>query len=81
MVAVQELKYRDMANRGTATKRLIGILSEAVIVLMTDEAYFHFAGFLNKQNFRCWAEEDPQQLHQRPLHCARVTLWCGGANF
>jgi hypothetical protein len=40
---------------------------------LTDEAHFHLSGYVNKQNFRYWAEETPQQLHQRPLHCERMT--------
>jgi hypothetical protein len=35
MVAVQELSDRDMANRSTVAERLIGILSDDVIILMT----------------------------------------------
>jgi hypothetical protein len=26
---------------------------------------------------RYWSETNPQQLHERPLHSARVTVWCG----
>ena len=26
---------------------------------MTDEAHFHMNGFVNKQNFRYWAVENP----------------------
>jgi hypothetical protein len=48
---------------------------------MTDEAHYHLSGCVNKQNFLYWAEENPQQLHQWPLHSARVTVWCGVANF
>ena len=31
---------------------------------------------MNKQNFRYWAENNPRDLHQRPLHSPRVTVWC-----
>jgi hypothetical protein len=72
MVAVQELSDRDMANRSTVPERLIGILFGDVIILMTDKAHFHLSGRVHKQNCRCWAEESPQQLQQRPLHSARV---------
>jgi hypothetical protein len=48
---------------------------------MTDEAHFHLSGCASKQTFRSWADENPQQLHQRPLHSAHVTVWCGMANF
>jgi hypothetical protein len=46
MVVAQELSDRDMANRNTITELLIGILSDDVIILVTNEAHF------DKQNFR-----------------------------
>jgi hypothetical protein len=36
MVAVQETSDRDVANRSKVAERLIGILSDDVIILMTD---------------------------------------------
>jgi hypothetical protein len=81
IVDVQELSDGDMANRSRVAERLIGNLSDDVIILMTDQAYFHLSGCVTKQIFRFWAEENPQQLHQRPLHSARMTVWCGVANF
>jgi hypothetical protein len=32
---------------------------------------------VNKQNRRFWAAENPRELHQRPLHTAKVSVWCG----
>jgi hypothetical protein len=43
---------------------------------MSDEAQFHLNGFVNKQNFRNWSEVNPCQVHQRPLHSEKVTVWC-----
>lgn len=43
---------------------------------MSDEAHFHLSGFVNKQNFRYWAEENPRLLHETPLHAQKVTVWC-----
>jgi hypothetical protein len=37
-------------------------------LIMSDEARFHFNGYVNKQNFRYWATENPDMLHQKPLH-------------
>jgi hypothetical protein len=76
MVVVQELSDRDLANCRTVAERLIGILSDDLIILMTYEAPFHLSGCVNKQNTRCWAEENPQQLH----HSAPVTVWRGVEN-
>ena len=33
------------------------------------------------QNFRYWAQENPRELHQRPLHSAKVTVWCAISKF
>lgn len=30
----------------------------------------------NKQKFCYWAENNSRQLHERPLHSKRVTVWC-----
>ena len=49
--------------------------------LMNDEAHFNFPGYVNKQNFRYWAPENPQELYQRLLHGERLTVWCGIASF
>jgi hypothetical protein len=80
MVVVQELSIRDVTDHSTIAEHLIGIFANAII-LMTDEAYFHLSHYVKKQNFHCWAEESPQQLHQWPVHSAHITFWCGVANF
>jgi hypothetical protein len=49
--------------------------------MMSDEAHFHLDGSVNKQNCRYWAAENPRQLHQRPLHSPKVTVWCGVTKF
>jgi hypothetical protein len=50
-------------------------------VLSSDEDHFHLSGCVNKQNFRYWEENNPRQLHERPLHSQRVTVWCAVADF
>jgi hypothetical protein len=42
----------------------------------SDEAHFHLSGTVNKQNFRYWSHSNPWELHQRPLHSPKVTVWC-----
>jgi len=44
--------------------------------MMSDEAHFHLNGFVNKQNCQFWAAENPLELHHRPLHSSKVTVWC-----
>jgi len=55
-----------------------GVINTA---LMTDEAHFHLSGYVNKQNYHYWAPENPQELHQHPLHFERLTVWCGITSF
>ena len=60
---VQELSDRDMANRRISSEQLLEMLSDDGVintVLMTDEAHFRLSGYVNKQNNRYWAPENPQ---------------------
>ena len=45
-------------------------------IIFSDEAHFHFCGFINKQNCRIWAHENPRQIVEKPLHPRKVTVWC-----
>jgi hypothetical protein len=47
MEEVQELSDRDMANHSTVDEFLIRILSDHVIIHMTDEANFHLSDCVN----------------------------------
>jgi hypothetical protein len=44
--------------------------------MMSDEAYFHLNGSVNKQNFRYWAAQNPHEFHERLLYSPKVTVWC-----
>lgn len=37
-------------------------------IIMSDEAYFHLIGFINKQKFRYWCPKQALKLHEKPLH-------------
>jgi hypothetical protein len=50
-------------------------------LLMKDEIHFHLTGAMNEQNFRYWSMENPQELHQQPLHSSKVTVWCAVSSF
>jgi hypothetical protein len=50
-------------------------------LLMSDEAHFHLTGAINRQNFRYWSMENLRELHQRPLHISKVTVWCAVSSF
>jgi hypothetical protein len=38
-------------------------------------------GTVNKQTFQYWPVDSPRELHERPLHSPRVTVWCAMAEF
>ena len=42
---------------------------------MSDEAHFYLSGF--EQNMRFWGSENPRNMHQRPLHPQKCTVWRG----
>lgn len=45
-------------------------------LLISDEAHLHMSGFMNKQNCRYWAPNNPHECQQRLPHNANVTVWC-----
>lgn len=42
----------------------------------SDEAHFHVDGYINKQNVRFWASQNPRLTVVNQLHSERVTVWC-----
>ena len=67
IMIVQELQERDWHERQAACKRMFANVPPGRL-LCGDEAHFHLPGSVNKQNFRYWAEANPLQHHERPLH-------------
>jgi hypothetical protein len=53
---------------------MFDILEEDAVIMMSNEAHFLLDGTVNKQNYRYWVQENPQQLHQKPLHSSKVTV-------
>ena len=82
---VQALLPRDAGIRVDFCERFGRMIDEDPDILnrlmISDEAHFHLSGFVNKQNFRYWATENPQQLHEEPLHSQKVTVWCAVSAF
>ena len=75
MVA-QELSVTDWETRRTLSEGILKNVPPIAVLWCSDEGHFHLSGTVNKQNFRYWAENNPRDLHQRPLHSPRVTVWC-----
>ena len=77
IAVVHKIQPHDYANRKTFSEQMIDLMDDDKILVMSDEAHFHLDGYVNKQNFRYWSDSNPQELHERPLHSAKVTVWCG----
>jgi hypothetical protein len=71
----QELSERDCETRTTLCRELFQNVPRTAVLLFTDEAHFHLSSTVNKQNVRYWANNNPQELHQRPPHSSKVTMW------
>jgi len=76
MMVAQELRVTDWETRRTLSEDILQHVPPTPVLWCSDEAHFHLSGAVNKQNFRYWAENNPRDLHQRPLHNPRVTIWC-----
>jgi len=50
-------------------------LPDNAVVSFSDEAHFHISGCVNKQNMHYCSGANPREIHQRPLHSDRVTVW------
>ncbi|CAK1588653.1 unnamed protein product [Parnassius mnemosyne] len=74
---VQELKLTDHLHRRRSAQFIQeqpAGFSESII--FSDEAHFHLSGYVNKQNCRIWASENPKEIIEKPLHAQRFTVWC-----
>ena len=39
--------------------------------------WFHLSGYVNSQNSRIWASENPNAIHEEPPHSEKTGVWCG----
>jgi len=76
MMVAQELSVTDWETRRTLSEDILQHVPPTPVLWCSDEAHFHLSGTVNKQHFRYWAENNPHDLHQRPLDNPRVTVWC-----
>ena len=76
MILVQHQTERDCVTRQTSCEQLVDTLPKDALVFFSDEAQFYFSGCVNKQNMRYWSETNLREIHERPLHPDRVTVWC-----
>lgn len=83
ILCVQELQPTDYGIRLAFCETILEKIESNEIaldsILMTDEAHFYLNGDVNKQNYRYWSNENPQIIHEKPLHSPKVTVWMGVA--
>lgn len=68
------LKRRTFVNWLQEQRQVDADFSQKII--FSDEAHFHLGGFVNKQNCRIWAAENPRTIVEKPLYPQKVTVWC-----
>ena len=77
---IQELKPADYAKRLNYCNWFLSFIQNNPdildLVYFTDEAYFHLNGYVNSQNYRTWASENPHQFIETPLFPEKVGVWC-----
>ncbi|PNF22643.1 hypothetical protein B7P43_G07109, partial [Cryptotermes secundus] len=72
---VQELKDLDGEKRLLYRRRFRTFVVNHGIEEF-DEAWFHLSGYVNSQNNRIWSSDNPHVLHEKPLHCQKIGVWC-----
>ncbi|XP_066969142.1 uncharacterized protein [Macrobrachium rosenbergii] len=81
MMMAQELNQADFANCQNLCENMLENIVPEAAFFSSDEAHFHLCGAVNKQNFRYWAEHNPQIIQERPLHSPKLTVWCAISKF
>ena len=81
IMVVQELSESDYETRTNLSRDILQSIPPTSVTICSDEAHFHLSGTVNKQNFRYWSQNNPRELHQRPLHSPKVTIWCAVGSF
>lgn len=75
----QQLKEDDFIKRKNYAEVILERFSTPTRlcnIFFSDEAHFHIGGYVNKQNMRYWSAYNPKEIHERPLHCPKTTVWC-----
>lgn len=76
----QELTQWDMDRRDQFSFRMLRMISNGAIdpnkIWFSDEAHFWLSGYVNKQNYRFWAKENPRIVRTTTMKPQRITVWC-----
>lgn len=76
----QEITDYDMQMRLKFADTMISrILSRSIRtnkIWFSDEAHFWLSGYVNKQNYRFWAKENPRIFETTCMEPQRISVWC-----
>jgi hypothetical protein len=80
MTCVQELKQEDKTKCvyycTWLLQTIVSGLLDPLLYFMSDEAWFHLSGHVNSQNTTYWSVDNPNTIHQQPLHDQKIGVWC-----
>lgn len=65
----QRIQYCQWFNDNLNTNDILNV------TFMSDEAWFHLSGYINSQNYRTWATENPHHFVETSLHPAKIGVW------
>lgn len=74
------LEQFDMDRRDQFAFRMSSWIQRGKIdpnkIWFSDECHFWMDGYVNKQNYRFWATENPRVFNTMPLKSVKITVWC-----
>lgn len=77
----QQLTEAAVEKRLNFANEVCQLIDESKIditkIIFSDEAHFWLDGYVNRQNYRIWGSQKPELLRTKPLHPAKLTVWCG----
>ena len=76
----QQLTQYDMERRLAFAQKMLRWLDRGKVnsdqIWFSDEAHFWLSGYVNKQNYRFWAKENPRVFQTTTMKPVRVTVFC-----
>jgi hypothetical protein len=77
--STQALQQRDAASVHVCSWFLQPVVEGEIdlqLTFISNEAWFHFQGYISTKNNRYWISQNPHLTHGVLLHPVRVCVWC-----
>lgn len=65
----QRVQYCQWFNEHLNNNNLLDL------TFFSDEAWVHLSGYVNSQNYRTWAADNPHNFVETPLHPQKIGMW------